>query len=93
MNKPRWDGYDGPIYSGIVDLPDLEIARQDKLDNFTDQYLRYIARFMSMPDSDGRYDWNIDTIMAVHEAARRVLFENHGIRVPYAAIDYEEDQQ
>lgn len=93
MSEPYWDGYDGPIYTGTDELPDFEIERQNKLDNATHHYLDYISRFLSMPDgSYKRYEWNIDTIMAVHDVARRVLFENHGVRVPYAAIDDKETQ-
>lgn len=91
MNEPRWDSYDGPIYTGIDELPDFEIERQDKLDKITHRFLQVIAEECGIDYNHRPLDWDIGSIMAVHEAVRRVLYWNHRVRVPYAAIDYEEE--
>ena len=92
MSEPYWDGYDGPIYTGTDELPAHEIERQDLLDNITHNYLYQIAIDLGISEDDEMFDFDINSVMAVHDVARRVLFENHGIRIPYAAIDDKEAQ-
>lgn len=84
MSEVQWSGYDGPI---VDELSKEDIQKQDELDNLTFNYLRTIARTLGISDDCFPLEWNIDTIMSVHEVARRKLYENHGIRVPYACTE------
>lgn len=78
----KWDGFEGPIVDSD-ELSPRHIVDQDKVDRLTMAYLENLVREFH----GSILDWNTPTIHAVHEAARKALFNDYNVRIPYAFME------
>lgn len=79
----KWDGFEGPIVES-EELSPRHINDQDKVDRLTMEYLEnLVAEF----HPGTTLDWNTAVLHTVHDAARKALFDVHGIRIPYAFME------
>lgn len=80
MEKIDHHDWDGPE---VTELSDADIKQQDFVDNTTRNFLCELA--------GETVEWNIETISAVRDVARQMLYKNHGKHVDYAyVVDKEE---
>lgn len=78
--EEHWEEYEGPI---VKELTDEDIKQQDFVDNTIYEMLCQLT--------GKRLAWDVDIIHSVFCTVREKLWEHYRIRIPYAAVD--EDEQ